>query len=189
SLRQVSTMRLAQSVFVANAAYAQVQPWSTTATTEARTDMAAMSNEVIRNHAAFIWSVADLLRGDYKRSEYGRVILPMVVLRRLDCVLERTKAAVRERARQLAGQIDNVEPVLEKVARQRFYNTSPLDFHRLLDDPATIADQFRQYISEFSPSAREVIEKFAFDVHITRLAQANLLFLVVSKFAEIDLHP
>ena len=145
--------------------------------------------ETIRSYAGFIWQVADLLRGDYKRSEYGRVILPMVVLRRLDCVLERTKAAVRERARQLAGQIDNVEPVLAKVARQRFYNTSPLDFHRLLDDPATIADQFRQYISEFSPSAREVIEKFAFDAHITRLAQANLLFLIVSKFAEIDLHP
>jgi type I restriction enzyme M protein len=145
--------------------------------------------ETIRSYAGFIWQVADLLRGDYKRSEYGRVILPMVVLRRLDCVLERTKAAVRERAHQLAGQIENVDPVLEKVARHSFYNTSPLDLRRLLDDPATIADQFRQYISEFSPSAREVIEKFAFDVHIARLERANLLFLVISKFTEIDLHP
>lgn len=98
-----------------------------------------MAEATINNHAAFIWSVADLLRGDYKQSEYGKVILPLTVLRRLDCVLEPTKAAVLERARKLKGRIENVEPVLESVAGPHFYNTSPLDFHRLLDDPGQVA--------------------------------------------------
>ena len=89
----------------------------------------------VKNHAAFIWSVADLLRGDYKQSEYGKVILPLTVLRRLDCVLEPTKAAVLDRAAKLSGQVENVEPVLCTVAGEQFYNISPLDFPRLLDDP------------------------------------------------------
>ncbi|HUY24459.1 MAG TPA: class I SAM-dependent DNA methyltransferase, partial [Candidatus Saccharimonadales bacterium] len=143
----------------------------------------------INNHAGFIWSVADLLRGDYKQSEYGKVILPLTVLRRLDCVLEKTKPAVLRRAAQLKGHIENVEPVLENVAGQRFYNTSPLDFRRLLDDPAQIAGNLRGYIAAFSPGARAVLEKFAFDAQIARLARSDLLYLVVSKFAELDLHP
>ncbi len=141
------------------------------------------------NHAAFIWSVADLLRGDYKQSEYGRVILPLTVLRRLDCVLEPTKAAVLERAARLRGRIDNVEPVLCTVAGQRFYNTSPLDFRRIADDPAQAAGHLRSYIAGFSPGAREVLDKFDFDTQISRLARANLLYLVLSRFAEVDLHP
>ena len=94
-----------------------------------------MSDAAIRNHAGFIWSVADLLRGDYKQSEYGKVILPLTVIRRLDCVLEPTKAKVLERFEQLKGRVENVEPVLQAVAGEQFYNTSPLDFRRLLDDP------------------------------------------------------
>ena len=78
----------------------------------------AADNATVRNHAAFIWSVADLLRGDYKQSEYGKVILPFTVLRRLDCVLEPTKTAVLERHRELSGRIDNLEPVLQSVASQ-----------------------------------------------------------------------
>jgi len=143
----------------------------------------------IRNSAAFIWSVADLLRGDYKQSEYGRVILPLVVLRRLDCVLEGTKAQVLERHKALAGRIENIEPVLEQVSGQQFFNVSPLDFRRLLDDPANIADNLRAYIAGFSSAARDIIEKFDLGTHITKLDRSNLLFLVVSKFAEIDLHP
>jgi len=86
-------------------------------------------SETIRNHAAFIWSVADLLRGDYKQSEYGKVILPLTVIRRLDCVLERTKEAVLARARVLEARgIDNPGPALEGVAEQQFYNVSPLNF-------------------------------------------------------------
>jgi type I restriction enzyme M protein len=143
----------------------------------------------IRNHAAFIWSVADLLRGDYKQSEYGKVVLPLTVLRRLDCVLEKTKPAVLQRSAQLKGHIENVEPVLENVAGQRFYNTSPLDFRRLLDDPAQIAGNLRAYIAAFSSGARAVLEKFDFDAQIVRLARSDLLYMVLSKFAEIDLHP
>ncbi len=105
-----------------------------------------MANGAIQTHAAFIWSVADLLRGDYKQSEYGRVILPLVVLRRLDCVLEPTKPAVLKRHAELAGRIENMEPVLQAVAGEQFFNTSALDFRRLLDDPANIADNLRAYI-------------------------------------------
>jgi type I restriction enzyme M protein len=146
-------------------------------------------DQQIRNHASFIWSVADKLRGVYKQSEYGRVILPLVVLRRLDCVLEPTKADVLARATKLKGRVENVAPVLESVAGEQFYNTSPLDFRRLLDDPANVAGNLRSYIAGFSPAARDVIEKFGFDAQIVRLERANLLYLVVSQFAEVDLHP
>ena len=122
----------------------------------------------INNHGAFIWAVADLLRGDYKQSEYGKVVLPLTVLRRLDCVLESTKSAVLARAAKLRGQVDNVEPVLCTVAGQRFYNTSPLDFARLLDDPAQIAGNLRAYVAGFSSGAREVLDKFDFDTQVTR---------------------
>jgi type I restriction enzyme M protein len=141
------------------------------------------------NHAAFIWSIADLLRGDYKQSEYSKVILPLVTIRRLDCVLAPTKQAVLARHEKLKGSIENIEPVLNTVAGQQFHNTSPLDFTRLLDDPNQIAGNLRAYIAGFSPGARDVIEKFDFDTQITKLDRSNLLYQVVGKFAEIDLHP
>ena len=145
--------------------------------------------DTVNNHAAFIWSVADLLRGDYKQSEYGKVILPLTVIRRLDAVLAPTKAKVLERHAQLTGKLDNVDPVLTSVSGEQFYNTSKLDLPRLLDDPANIADNLRAYLAGFSEVARETIDKFDFDRQITRLDSANLLYLVVSKFCEIDLHP
>ena len=148
-----------------------------------------MTDATTKNHAAFIWSVADLLRGDYKQSDYGKVILPLTVIRRFDCVLEPTKAAVLDRYASLKGKVENVDPILESVAGQRFFNTSPLDFRRLLDDPAQVAGNLRAYIAGFSQGARDVIDKFDFDVQITRLARDNLLYLVLSKFADIDLHP
>ena len=146
-------------------------------------------SETIRNHAAFIWSVADLLRGDYKQSEYGKVVLPLTVIRRLDCVLEPTKQAVLERNKQLAGKIENVAPVLQAVAGQQFYNTSPLTFAKLLDDPNTIADSLHLYIGGFSAAAKDIIEKFDFGIQIDRLSKANVLYQVIGKFADIDLHP
>jgi type I restriction enzyme M protein len=146
-------------------------------------------SETIRNHAAFIWSVADLLRGDYKQSEYGKVVLPLTVIRRLDCVLEPTKQAVLERHKQLAGRIENLEPVLQAVAGQQFYNMSPLTFTKLLDDPNTIADSLHLYIGGFSAAAKDIIEKFDFGIQIDRLSKANVLYQVIGKFADIDLHP
>jgi type I restriction enzyme M protein len=145
--------------------------------------------ETIRTHAAFIWSVADLLRGNYRQSEYGRVILPLVVLRRLDCVLEPTKAKVAAAAAKLAGRVENVEPLLCQVSGEQFYNTSPLTMTRLLDDPSNIADNLHGYLLAFSSGARDVLEKFDFPTQIDRLDRADLLYLVVSKFCEIDLHP
>jgi type I restriction enzyme M protein len=151
--------------------------------------MTAAASENVRNHAAFIWSVADLLRGDYKQSEYGRVILPMVVLRRLDCVLEPSKTKVLRRLEQLTGRLTNVEKVLCQAAGQQFYNVSPLSMTRLLDDPNHIADNLRSYILAFSPAATDVLQKFDVLTQIDRLERADLLYLVVSRFCDIDLHP
>jgi len=148
-----------------------------------------MSDSTINNHAAFIWSVADLLRGDYKQSEYGKVILPLTVLRRLDCVLEPTKLAVLAKHAQVAGKLANVDPILCQASGQQFFNTSKLDFPKLLDDPNNLAPNLRGYIAAFSGGAREVIEKFDFDTQVAKLDRANLLYLVISKFCEVDLHP
>jgi type I restriction enzyme M protein len=145
---------------------------------------------VVKNHGAFIWSVADLLRGDYKPHEYGRVILPFTVLRRLDCVLEATKPDVLAQHEALTKRgIENIDPVLESVAGQQFFNTSPLTLSRVLDDPNNVAANLQAYIAGFSTGARDVLEKFDFDTHIARMDKAKLLYLVTSKFAEIDLHP
>jgi len=137
----------------------------------------------------FIWSVADLLRGDYKAHEYGQVILPLTVLRRLDCVLQPMKPAVIARAADLVGKIENVEPLLLRAAGQPFYNTSPMDFARLLNDPDNVAGNLRTYIAGFSTGAAEVVDRYGFDNQITRLDNADLLFHVVSRFADVDLHP
>jgi type I restriction enzyme M protein len=140
-------------------------------------------------HVAFIWSVADLLRGDYKQSEYGRVVLPLTVLRRLDCVLEPTKPAVLK-AFERHGRRPNPEPILRRAAGDvGFYNTSPLTFRRLLDDPQQLKGSLQSYIAGFSPGAFETFQRFNFDEQITRLDDADLLYLVIGKFADIDLHP
>ena len=148
-----------------------------------------MAESTIKNHAAFIWSVADLLRGDYKQSEYGKVILPLTVIRRLDCVLEPTKEAVLKKHKQLEGRIENIETPLQIAAGQQFFNTSPLTFTKLLDDPDRIAESLRLYIGGFSAGAKDVIDKFDFTVQIERMRRANVLYQVIGRFADIDLHP
>ena len=148
-----------------------------------------MSGDVINNHAGFIWSVADLLRGVYKQSEYGRVILPLTVLRRLDCVLEPTKSEVLALFEDLPATLQNRDPLLEQAAGQSFVNTSRHTFATLLGDPDNVAGNLRNYIAGFSESARDIVDKFNFDVQIDRLDGHNLLYLVVSKFADIDLSP
>ena len=148
-----------------------------------------MSEAAVNNHAGFIWSVADLLRGVYKQSEYGRVILPLTVLRRLDCVLAPTKDEVLETMAKLPSSLQNREPVLQKVASQPFVNMSRHTFLTLLGDPDNVAPNLRNYIAGFSESARDIVDKFNFDAQIDRLDEHNLLYLVVSKFADIDLSP
>ena len=142
-----------------------------------------------QNLSSFIWAVADLLRGDYKQSEYGRVILPFTVLRRLDCVLEPTKEAVlaEKEKREAAGL--NPEPFLLKKSKQLFYNTSSLDLKKLMGDQDNIAENMFKYIEAFSPAVRDIFECFDFHTQINRLDKANLLYLVTEKFAKIDLHP
>ena len=147
-----------------------------------------MSN--FSERVSFIWSVADLLRGPYKPAQYGKVILPLTVLRRLDCVLEPTKQKVLDKAASLkASGIKDIEPILNKAAGQKFHNTSKLDFQKLKGDPDKVATNLAFYIKHFSSKARQIFEYFKFDEQIATLSEANRLYLVVSKFAEIDLHP
>src|SRR5688572_25128227 len=141
------------------------------------------------NLSSFIWSVADLLRGDYKQSEYGKVILPFTVLRRLDCVLEATKPAVLAELEKRTKAKVNPEPFLLRKAGQLFYNTSPLDMKTLMGDQDHIGENLRAYMQAFSPAVRDIFESFDFHQQIDRLAKAKLLYLVTEKFANIDLHP
>ncbi|MDB4818320.1 type I restriction-modification system subunit M [Acidimicrobiales bacterium] len=144
----------------------------------------------IKNHAAFIWSVADLLRGDYKQSDYGKVILPFTVLRRLDCVLDPVKADMLTRYEQLPPTLENYGPVLDALTEiDGLWNTSRFDITKLLDAPDELAANLRAYLAAFSPQTREILDRFDFASEITRLDKAGLLYLVVSKFAEINLHP
>ncbi|MGI6530560.1 MAG: type I restriction-modification system subunit M [Clostridia bacterium] len=138
----------------------------------------------------FIWSIAELLRGPYKKEQYGDVILPMAVLRRFDCVLAATKQEVLEKYEALKKSgLQNMDPVLNRISKQGFNNTSKYDFEKLLADPDNIANNLRNYINGFSKNAREIIEHFDFDKQITKLSDNNLLYLVVSEFNKIDLHP
>ncbi len=141
------------------------------------------------NLSSFIWSVADLLRGDYKQSEYGKVILPFTVLRRLDCVLEPTKAAVLAELEKRTKAGVNPEPFLLKKSGQLFYNTSPLDLKKLMGDQDHIGENLRAYVQAFSPAVRDIFESFEFHTQIDKLAKSGLLYLVTEKFAAIDLHP
>jgi len=139
--------------------------------------------------SSFIWSVADLLRGDYKQSEYGRVILPFTVLRRLDCVLEPTKDAVlkEKAAREKAGIPP--EPFLLRKSGQLFYNTAPMNMKRLMGDQDHIKENLYLYLQGFSSSVADIFECFDFYTQIDRLHKAKLLYLITEKFAGIDLHP
>ena len=144
----------------------------------------------VTENANFIWSIADLLRGDYKQADYGKVILPLTVLRRLDCVLEPTKQKVLDYLPKLASMnIENADPVLNKVAGFKFHNQSKYDFQSLKADPTHIAANLTHYINGFSTDARNIIEYFKFNEQIDKLDKADLLYLVVKKFAEVDLHP
>lgn len=137
--------------------------------------------------ADFIWSVADLLRGDYKRSEYGKVILPMTLLRRMDCVMADTREDVWARADSYAGQ--NKDAVLRAAAGRDFWNLSRQSFATIGDDPDTekVEKNLKDFIGGFSSEATEILDHYTFHLQVERLAKAGLLYLIVQKFAEIDL--
>lgn len=143
------------------------------------------------NLAAYIWSLADLLRGDFKQSQYGRVILPFTILRRLECVLEGTKPKVLEQLEKLKA-MDNLEKearekFLTRAAGHDFYNTSPMDLSKL--GSSDIKSNLLTYVDSFSVDAREIFEHFRFDEFVAKLDEANLLFKIVQKVATTDLSP
>jgi type I restriction enzyme M protein len=137
--------------------------------------------------ADLIWKVADLLRGDYKRSEYGKVILPFTVLRRLDCVMAPTREAVW--ARDEALKFDNKDSVLRAAAGLRFYNLSRQNFATIGNAPADVVTNLKDYLNGFSPNAREIFEKYDFHLQVNRLDAAGLLYKVMQSFADVDLSP
>jgi type I restriction enzyme M protein len=144
------------------------------------------------NHSeivSFLWGVADLIRDTFKRGKYQDVILPLTVLRRLDCVLEPSKAKVLETQAKYHGKLENLDPQLRRAAGYAFYNTSRYDFEKLLGDAPHLAANLRNYIAGFSPNMREVLEKFDFDGTITKLNEQGLLFKVLERFKNVDLHP
>ncbi len=145
------------------------------------------------NHSeivSFLWGVADLIRDTFKRGKYQDVILPLTVLRRLDCVLGPNKEKVlRKQAELRDKKLENLDPQLRKVSGFAFYNTSRYDFEKLLADAPHLAANLRNYIAGFSPNMREVLEKFDFDNTISKLDEAGLLFQVVERFKNVDLHP
>ena len=146
------------------------------------------------NHSqivSFIWGVADLIRDTFKRSKYQDVILPLTVLRRLDCVLAPSKRKVMEVQARYQGKIENPDRLLQTTSGFAFYNTSRYDFASLLADAPHIAENLRNYIAGFSPNMREVLEKFDFDNTISKLDEAGLLFQVMQRFGDpkVNLHP
>ena len=135
--------------------------------------------------ANFIWSVADLLRGNFKQSEYGKVILPFTVLRRFDCVLAPSKEKILEMNKNLT--VSNKAPIFKRITGHDYYNISRYDFEKLIDDSVAIETNLRDYINGFSDDVKEILDNFELGVVIERLKKANLLYLAVKKFAELDL--
>ena len=139
---------------------------------------------------AFLWGVADLIRDTFKRGKYQDVILPLTVLRRLDCVLAPTKDRVLRRKEELRGKgLQDLDAQLRRASGLAFYNTSRYDFDKLRADAPQLAANLRNYIAGFSPNMREVLERFDFDNTITKLNEAGLLFKVLERFKAVDLHP
>src|SRR6202167_3641980 len=145
-----------------------------------------------QDHANLIWQIADLLRGPIDPQEYERGMLPMTVLRRFDCVLEPTKQKVLATyEKQRGGKLkdDALDKVLNRAAGQRFHNHFPLTFERLKGDPDNIEKHLVSYIKGFSANVRTIFEYFEFEAEIEKMREANILYLVVSKSCDVNLHP
>ena len=140
-----------------------------------------------QDKVSLIWSIADILRGDFKPHEYGQTMLPFVVLRRLECSLEKSKDQVIAKAKSLEGKIKDLDTILKKESGHSFYNTSPLSLSRILQDPNKVSSNLNSYIRSFSPSASEVLDKYGFPEKIKKLDEQGLLYQMVGKFADLDL--
>lgn len=147
-------------------------------------------NGNINQKANLIWSIADVLTGTYKPHEYGEVILPMMVIKRFDCILEATKEAVLKKLPEVSN-LPMKDIFLKKASGHPFYNTSKFNFKRLLDAPDSIEINFRSYLNDFSDNVKDILEHFEFERHIERLASHDLLYMIIKKFStpDADLHP
>lgn len=141
-----------------------------------------------QNNAAFIWTIANLLRGTDKQADYGKVILPFTVLRRLDSALEATKANVLE-AYKKHGKAPAADFLLQQASGYSFYNTSPYDLKRAAGDTGNLRANLVSYIDGFSPNVRDIFERYEFTAQLNKLDENDLLLLVTQKFSQIDLHP
>jgi len=139
--------------------------------------------------ASMIWSVADILRGGWKQHEYQDVILPLVVLKRLDSILADTKSKVLDTHNQYHGQLKDTDQILKHASGVAFFNTSPYDFQKLLEDPHNIAKNFKHYLNGYSENIQDIIEKFDFGKQLDRLEGGGLLFLVLQEINKVNLHP
>ena len=146
-----------------------------------------------QEHINLIWQIADLLCGPYRPPQYERVMLPMTVLRRFDCVLESTKDAVLSKYELIkdkpSSQGQALDARLNEVSKQRFHNHSPLTFDKMRGAPNDIAKDLVSYINGFSANVRQIFDYFEFEKEIEKMEEANMLYLVVSRFSTVDLHP
>lgn len=136
-----------------------------------------------------IWNIADILRGGWKQHEYQDVILPLVVLKRLDSILTDTKAKVLEKHNEYKGKVNDLDPILKRTSGVEFYNISDYDFKTLLGEPALLGKNFKKYIAGYSKNIQDIFEKFEFNNQLERLEGGNLLFHIIQELNKVDLHP
>ena len=152
-----------------------------------------MANKIthtkINTNAGLIWNIAELLRGGWKQHEYQDVILPLTLLKRLDSVLSDTKPKVLSTFNQYDGQIIDMSMILKDITGAGFYNTSPYDFFKLLDDQRNMAANLRSFINGFSVNVQQIFEKFEFEKQLSRMEGGNMLYLIIKEFNKINLHP
>jgi len=145
--------------------------------------------ENFSQNTSLIWNIADILRGGWKQHEYQDVILPLVVIKRLDAILADNKSKVRESYNQWNGKIQDLDPILRKASGVAFYNVSDYHLKKLAEDPRNIAKNFKKYLNDFSPNIRDIIEKFNFNEQIDRLEGGDLLYYILGELNKVDLHP
>jgi type I restriction enzyme M protein len=144
-----------------------------------------------RPNIDFLYRITnDVLWNTFKKNEIGDVMLPFVVLRRLDCILEPQKAAVRAAYEQFEGKVaaDRLGPILERAAGQKFWNYSPYDLRRLAEDASNVELNFRHYVNGFSPNVQDILENYQLDKVVARLVKNGLLYQLVQAISRVDLH-
>ena len=148
-------------------------------------------NQTPKNQASLIWNIADILRGGWKQYEYQNVILPLVVLKRIDSVLAPTKQEVIRTHNDMGGRVSDgaLEQFQERAANAQFYNNSPYDFHKLLEDSDNVYTNFIAYLEGFSPNIRDIVQKFGFDEQLKKLKSNKILYLVLTELDKVDLSP